>query len=156
MSWIRQASLMFSILMGAGLLSNIVLIPLLEKFPGRTLVRLSAGVSGILYAAWLLAPWLWAKIGLIILVRLVTIGCYEVLQGEAFATTPGRSGTVMAINSVIGLLGGGIAFLIGWVAARAGLQAALWILLAGPISMVLFVPRYNPAEFAPQDPPLTQ
>ncbi|NJD58520.1 MAG: MFS transporter [Anaerolineales bacterium] len=148
-----QASLMFSILMGAGLVSNIVLIPLLERVPGRSLVRLSAAVTGILYAAWLILPWLWAKIGLIILIRLVTLGWYEVLQGEAFASTPGRSGTVMAINSVVGLLGGGIAFLIGWVAARAGLQAALWILLAGPISLVLFVPRTILTKHAPQEPP---
>lgn len=139
-----QASLMVSVLMLAGLISNIVLIPILERFPGRKLVRISAGVTGLLYAMWLLAPWLWAKIGLIIVIKLVTLGWYEVLQGEAFATVPGRSGTVMAINSVIGLLGGGISFFVGWVAAQAGLPAAMWILLAGPISLVLFVPRHEP------------
>jgi FSR family fosmidomycin resistance protein-like MFS transporter len=138
-----QASLMFSILMLASLVSNIMLIPILERFPGRKVVRLSAGISGVLYAAWLLAPWLWAKIGLIILIKLVTLGWYEVLQGEAFATIPGRSGTVMAINSVVGLAGGVISFVIGWVAARAGLPAAMWILLAGPVCLVLFVPRYK-------------
>ena len=143
---VAQASLMVSVLMLAGLISNIVLIPILERFPGRKLVRISAGVTGILYAVWLLVPWLWAKIGLIILIKLVTLGWYEVLQGEAFATVPGRSGTVMAINSVIGLLGGGISFFIGWVAAQAGLPAAMWILLIGPISLVLFVPRHKPAE----------
>lgn len=137
---VAQASVLMGVLMGAGLVSNILLIPLLERYPGRTLVRLSAGVSGVLYAAWLLAPWLWAKISLIVVIKLVTLGWYEVLQGEAFGEAPGRSGTVMAINSIFGLLGGGIAFLIGWVAARAGLQAALWILLAGPISLVLFIP----------------
>jgi FSR family fosmidomycin resistance protein-like MFS transporter len=135
-----QASLMISVLMGAGLVSNIVLIPLLERFPGRTLVRLSAAVTGVLYTAWLLAPWLWAKIVLIVLVKLAMLGWYEVLQGEAFGQAPGRSGTVMAINSLIGLLAGGVAFLIGWVAAQSGLQVALWILLAAPISLVLFVP----------------
>jgi FSR family fosmidomycin resistance protein-like MFS transporter len=141
---VAQASLMVSVLMLAGLVSNIVLIPLLEKYPGRNLVRLSAGVTGILYAAWLLVPWLWAKIGLIILIKLVTLGWYEVLQGEAFATVPGRSGTVMAINSVIGVLGGGISFFVGWVAAQAGLPAAMWILLVGPVTLVLFVPRHEP------------
>jgi FSR family fosmidomycin resistance protein-like MFS transporter len=139
---VAQASLMLSILMLAGLISNIVLIPILERYPGRKLVRVSAGVTGILYAAWLLAPWLWAKIGLIIVIKLVTLGWYEVLQGEAFAAVPGRSGTVMAINSVIGLLSGGISFLVGWVAAQAGLPAAMWILLVGPISLTLFVPRH--------------
>ncbi len=141
---VAQASVMMGVLMGAGLISNIVLIPLLDRFPGRKLVRLSAGMSGILYAIWLLAPWLWAKIVLIVLIKLVTLGWYEVLQGEAFGEATGHSGTVMAINSLIGVLGGGIAFLIGWVAARSGLQAALWILLAGPISLVLFVPKYRP------------
>jgi FSR family fosmidomycin resistance protein-like MFS transporter len=147
---VAQASVMMSVLMGAGLISNIVLIPLLERYPGRKLVRLSAGVTGVLYAAWLLVPWLWAKIVLIVLIKLVTLGWYEVLQGEAFGEAPGRSGTVMAINSIIGILGGGIAFLIGWVAARAGLQAALWILLAGPISLVLFVPRHRPLSPLPE------
>lgn len=141
---VTQASLMVSVLMLAGLISNIVLIPLLERFPGRNVVRLSAGVTGILYAAWLLAPWLWAKIALIIVIKLVTLGWYEVLQGEAFAAIPGRSGTVMAIHSVIGLLAGGVAFLIGWVAAKAGLPAAMWILLVGPACLVLFVPRHKP------------
>ena len=138
-----QASLMLSLIMLASLVSNIVLIPILERFPGRKVVRLSASISGGLYVAWLLAPWRWAKIGLIIVIKLVTLGWYEVLQGEAFATIPGRSGTVMAINSVVGLAGGAISFLIGWVAARAGLPAAMWILLAGPVCLVLFVPRHK-------------
>ena len=140
---VAQASLMVSVLMLAGLISNIVLIPLLERYPGRNLVRVSAAVAGILYAAWLLVPWLWVKISLIIVIKLVTLGWYEVLQGEAFASVPGRSGTVMAINSVIGVFGGGIFFFVGWVAAQAGLPAAMWILLIGPISLVLFVPRHK-------------
>jgi FSR family fosmidomycin resistance protein-like MFS transporter len=144
---VTGASLMMSVLMLAGLISNIVLIPILERYPGRNLVRISAGVTGLLYAAWLLSPWLWAKIGLIILIKLVTLGWYEVLQGEAFATIPGRSGTVMAINSMMGLLGGGISFFIGWVAAQVGLPVAMWLLLAGPICLVLFVPRPNPAGY---------
>ncbi|OGO32354.1 MAG: hypothetical protein A2136_07175 [Chloroflexi bacterium RBG_16_54_11] len=138
---LAQASLMMSVLMLAGLISNIVLIPILERFPGRNLVRISAGVTGILYVAWLLAPWLWVKLILIVLIKLVTLGWYEVLQGEAFATVPGWSGTVMATGSVTGALGGGISFFIGWVASQAGLPAAMWILLLGPISLVLFVPR---------------
>ena len=141
---IAQASLMMSVLMLVGLISNFLLIPLLERFSGRKLVRISAGVTAIFYAAWLISPWLWAKIGLIILIKLVTLGWYEVLQGEAFATIPGRSGTVMATNSILGLLGGGISFFIGWVAAQAGLPAAMWILLVGPICLLLFVPKPKP------------
>ncbi len=146
---VAQAAVMMSVLMLASLVSNILLIPVLERFPGRKVVRISAGLAGALYAAWLLAPWLWAKVALIIVIKLVTMGWYEVLQGEAFATIPGRSGTVMAINSVFGLVGGGIAFLIGWVAAQAGLPAAMWILLVGPLSLVLFMPRLRPTVKPP-------
>ncbi len=143
---VAQAGLLLSVLMGASLVSTIILIPLLERYPGRNLVRLSAGITVPLYAAWLLAPWLWAKIALIILIKLASLGWYEVLLGEAFAAAPGRSGTVMAINSVISALAGGIAFLVGWVAARAGLQTAMWILLAGPVALLLFVPHHKPAK----------
>lgn len=138
---VAQAGLLLSVLMLASLASNIALIPLLERMPGRRLVRISAAGTGVLYIAWLVTPWLWAKIGLIILIKLVTLGWYEVLQGEAYATVPGRSGTVMAIGSVVGVLGGGVAWLVGWVAAQAGLPAAMWLLLAGPVCLVLFVPR---------------
>jgi FSR family fosmidomycin resistance protein-like MFS transporter len=54
---VAQSSLLLSVLMAAGLVSNIVLIPMLEKFPGRNVVRVSALFSGALYAAWLLLPW---------------------------------------------------------------------------------------------------
>jgi FSR family fosmidomycin resistance protein-like MFS transporter len=143
---VAQASLMMSVLMLAGLISNIALIPALERIPGRKLVRLSAVTSAVLYAAWLLAPWLWAKIGLIILIKLVTMGWYEVLQGEAFASLTGRSGTVMAVNSLFGLMASGISFFVGWVAAKAGLPAAMWLLLAGPVVLVLFIPRVKPVQ----------
>jgi MFS transporter, FSR family, fosmidomycin resistance protein len=146
---VAQASLMMSVLMLVGLISNIMLIPILERFQGRNVVRISACVTGLLYVAWLVTPWLWAKVGLIILIRLVTLGWYEVLQGEAFATIPGRSGTVMATNSIMGFFGGGISFFIGWFAARAGLPAAMWLLLAGPICLVLFVPKPGSAVSVP-------
>ena len=136
-----QTSLLLSVLMGAGLLSNLALIPLLERVPGRTVVRWSSAATLLIYPLWLLLPWVWAKIGLAILLKLVTLGWYEVLQGEAYASVPGRSGTVMAIGSLVGILGGLITGLVGWVASQAGLPAAMWLLLAGPVILLLFVPR---------------
>ena len=136
-----NTSLLLSVLMGAGLLSNLALIPLLERVPGRTVVRWSSAATVVIYPLFLLAPWAWAKIGLAILLKLVTLGWYEVLQGEAYAAVPGRSGTVMAIGSVTGLFGGVITGLLGWVASQAGLPAAMWMLLAGPVILLLLVPR---------------
>ena len=136
-----QASLAIGALMLASLASDLVLIPLLERVPGRTVVRLSATASIFIYAAWLLAPWLLAKLVLLVAVRFSTIGWYQVLQGEAYAAAPGRSGTVMALTSAAGILGGGLTWLVGWTAGQAGLPVAMGLLLLGPLSLALFVPR---------------
>lgn len=140
---LNQTSLLLSILMVAGLTADILLIPILKRFPGRKVVRLSAGVVTVLYIAWLLISPLWAKIGLIILIKLCTLGWYQVLQGEAFASFPGRSGTVMALNAVFGLTAGAAVWFIGWVAAQLGLPAAMWVLLLGPLSLFAFVPGFS-------------
>lgn len=136
-----QVGIMMSALMAAGLAANLALIPILERVPGRLLVRVTAVIAGIGYAAWLLAPWLWAKVALAILVRFSTLGWYEVLQGEAYAAVPGRSGTVVAASSVMGVCGGVLIWLIGWVAEANSLQTAMWLLLAGPLALALFTPR---------------
>ena len=140
-----QASLLLSVLMLTSLAADVALLPILERFPGRTVVRASAAITAVIYVTWLLVPWPFAKIALMILLRFSTLGWYQVLQGEAYASTPGRSGTVMAIGSVFGLLGGGMAWLVGWIASQTGLPAAMWLLLFGPVSLVLFVPRFQPA-----------
>jgi FSR family fosmidomycin resistance protein-like MFS transporter len=125
----------------SSLASDALLIPVLERLPGRAVVRASAAITVVLYAALLLSPWPAIKVGLMVLVRFSTFGWYSVLQGEAYAALPGKSGTVMAVGSVVGLLGGLMAWLVGWVASVSGLPAAMWLLLAGPLSLALFVPR---------------
>jgi FSR family fosmidomycin resistance protein-like MFS transporter len=138
---LAQASMVLGLVMLSGLASNLLLIPLLERFSGRAIVRVSAGAVALLYVVWLMVPWPLAKIALVVIIRLSTYGWYEVLQGEAYAAVPGRSGTVMAIGSMAGLAGGVIAWLIGWIAGQVGLVAAMWLLLLGPVSLVVFVPR---------------
>jgi FSR family fosmidomycin resistance protein-like MFS transporter len=136
-----QTSLILTVLMATSLAADLLLIPLLEHLPGRSLVRAAAGVAAVIYPVWLLVPWPSIKIGLLVLVRFSTIGWYQVLQGEAYASEPDRSGTVMAISSAGNLLGGGLIWLVGWVASQAGLQSAMWLLLLGPVGLWLFVPR---------------
>ena len=97
--------------------------------------------EAVLYLAFLLAPWAAVQIGLVMLVKLLTLGWYSVLQGEAYAAAPGRSGTVMALTSLGSLLGGIFPWLIGVAAQELGLRQAMWLLLLGPLSLILFVPR---------------
>ncbi len=156
-----QSGLLLSLFMAASLASDMVLVPLLERAPGRRVVRVSATVVAVLYTAWLLLPGsatgagLWSKVVLMFVIKLATLGWYSVLQGEAYASMPGRSGTVMALNSFSGVLGGIIPWAIGAIANQAGLPAAMWLLLLGPLSLLLFVPKTKsgaePAQAA--DPP---
>jgi FSR family fosmidomycin resistance protein-like MFS transporter len=73
--------------------------------------------------------------------RLSTLGWYQVLQGEAYASVPGRSGTVMAITSAAGIIGGALIWFIGISANQFGLPEAMWMLLAAPICLLIFTPR---------------
>lgn len=150
-----QSSLMLSLGMAASLASDIVLIPLLERVPGRRVVRLSSATVAVLYPIWLLAPGLGAKILLVLMIKFLTLGWYSVLQGEVYASAPGRSGTVAAITSLSGILGSFFPWVIGWSAERFGLETAMWILLLGPICLALFVPRpenqAKPAQHADAD-----
>jgi FSR family fosmidomycin resistance protein-like MFS transporter len=136
-----QVALVLSLMMLASLASDVFIIPLLEKFNGRAIVRLSAVVVIPLYAAFLLVPWPSAKIVLVLLVKLCTLGWYSVMEGEAFAAAPGRSGTVKAIGSLSGLFVGALIGFLGWFAETAGLPTMMWLLLAGPLALALFVPR---------------
>ncbi len=136
-----QIGLALGLMMLAGLISDLALISLLERFPGRSLVRFSATLLIPLYILFLLTPWAWTKIVLAAGVKLATLGCYPVMEAEAFVSAHGRSGTVKAISSLSGLLGGLMISGIGWIADQMGLGVAMWLLLLGPICLVLFAPR---------------
>jgi MFS transporter, FSR family, fosmidomycin resistance protein len=136
-----QTGLALSGLMLVSLATDLALIPLLERLKGLKLVRVSALAACLVYPALLLAPWPGVKVGLALLVRLTTLGWYPVLQGEAYASLPGRSGTVMAIHAVIGIFGMSLIWLVGWTAEQAGLPAAMWLLLAGPVALLVGIPR---------------
>jgi FSR family fosmidomycin resistance protein-like MFS transporter len=136
-----QASLILTLLLGLGLASDLALIPLLERVSGRKMVRLSAGLTLLVYPAFLLAPWLPVKLALLALIPFTTMGWYQVLQGETFAAVPGRSGTVMALTSIAGLVTGFLAWVIGAFANAFGLPAAMWLLLLGPVVVALWTPK---------------
>jgi FSR family fosmidomycin resistance protein-like MFS transporter len=47
----------------------------------------------------------------------------------------------MALASTFGVLGGVLPLIIGVVADRFGLGAAMWLLLGGPLSLLIGLPR---------------
>ena len=95
----------------------------------------------LLYPAFLLVPFLWAKFGLVALLGLFNAGWYSILKGNLYSSMPGRSGTVMAVGNVFGLVGSLLPIAIGAVSEGFGLDTAMWLLLLGPITLLIGLPR---------------
>jgi len=130
---------------GVGLIGDVLLIPLLERVRGLDYLRVSALVTAVLFPAFLLAPGFGPKVGVLALLGLGNAGWYAILQGRLYSALPGRSGTAMAVNSVFGLVLGGLPALFGLVAHNFGLTATLWLLLVGPIAVFVGLPRVTAA-----------
>jgi hypothetical protein len=60
---------------------------------------------------------------------------------------------MLALSSTAGVIGSGLAWLIGWLAALAGLPAAMWLLLLGPTGLIVFLPRGEGRRAGRGDPP---
>jgi FSR family fosmidomycin resistance protein-like MFS transporter len=139
-----QAGVAVAVWTGVGLLGDLLLIPLLERVPGLRYLRWSAALEVVLFPAFLLAPNNWAKLVLLGLLGFFNAGWYSILKARLYAAMPGQSGTVMTVGNVFGLVGQFIPLGLGLVAEQFGLQAALWLLLAGPVGLLIGIPRRRP------------
>lgn len=126
---------------GLGLLGDFLLIPLLERVRGLDYLRLSVILELLLFPAFLLTPNVIVKLILLGLLGFFNSGWYAILQGRLYSAMPGQSGTVMTIGGVSGLIGKLLPFGIGLAAETFGLDAAMWLLLAGPIALLIGLPR---------------
>jgi FSR family fosmidomycin resistance protein-like MFS transporter len=137
----RQAGLAVAVWTGAGLIGDLLLIPLLERIHGLTYLRVSAALELALYAALLLVPALWLKLVLLGLLGLFNAGWYAIPKAQLFSAMPGQSGASQAVNNVVDLLGPLVPLGIGLLAQQIGLGLAMWVLLLGPIAFLLGIPR---------------
>lgn len=138
-----KAALAVAVWTGLGLVGDFLLIPLVEKVPGLDYLRWSVVIELILFPAFMLAPLPWQKLVLVGLMGFFNAGWYAILKANLYSILPGQSGTVMALDNVSGLFGKLLPFGVGLAAQVFGLQWAMWLLLAGPIVLVLFLPRHR-------------
>ena len=136
-----QAGAAVAVWTGVGLLGDFLLIPLLERIRGLDYLRVSVVAELILFPAFLLVPAPWIKFVLLGLLGLFNSGWYAILQAALYTAMPGQSGTALAVKNVSGLVGGLIPLVLGLVAQRFGLPAAMWLLLAGPLVLLAGLPR---------------
>lgn len=135
------AGLAVAVLTGVGLVGDVLVLPLLERVPGVRYLRASAWMTAIVFPAFLLIPHLGAKLALLGLLGMLNSGWYAVLQARLYASLPERSGTVMALGSVAGMVSGAVLLGLGAIAQHFGVEAALWLLLAGPLALLVGLPR---------------
>jgi FSR family fosmidomycin resistance protein-like MFS transporter len=136
-----QAAAAVAVWTGVGLLGDLLLIPLLSRVHPQRYLRVSAALELLLFAALLVVPPLWAKVGLLALLGLFNAGWYSILQAELYSAMPGQSGTVVTLTNVAGWVGSLMPLGLGLVAQWLHLQAAMWLLLLGPVALLVGLPR---------------
>lgn len=134
------AALAISVVLGADLAGNFAVLRLLRGMSGLAYVRVSAVAAAALFAAFLVVPGVLKLVPLAAL-GAVTAGWYPILKARLYGELPGRSGTAMTLGSLMGPLGSAAPLAVGFLADRAGLDAALWLLLLGPAALLALVPR---------------
>lgn len=139
-----QAGVAVAVWTGAGLLGDFALIPLLERVPGMRYLRVSALLELVLFPAMLLAPDFVTKVALLGLLGFFNAGWYAILQAQLYAALPGRSGTALAVKNVTGIIASAVPLALGLVAQRWGLDVTMWLLLAGPVALVVGLRKASP------------
>ena len=135
-----QAALAVAVWTGCGLLSDFLLIPLLERISGLDYLRISVIAELVLFPAFLLTSSFYPKLVLVGLLGFFNAGWYAILKANLYKTMPGQSGNVLALDNISGMFGKTLPFIIGLVAQTYGLQSAMWLLLAGPIALLIGLP----------------
>ncbi len=141
-----QGAIAVAVWTGVGLAGDFLLIPLVERVRGLAYLRWSVLLELVLFPAFLLVQNPWAKLMLVGLLGFFNTGWYAILSGRLYSNLPGRSGTVLVLSNLAGLLGRLVPLAIGLAAQAFGLGTAMWLLLAGPLALLVGLPhsqRYN-------------
>jgi FSR family fosmidomycin resistance protein-like MFS transporter len=124
----------------SALAGDALLLRVLRRVDGLRLLRWSAAATLLAYPAFLASGSAIAKIALLVPLGLLRSGWYAIAQGRLFAELPARGGTAVAIGAPADLLGSLLPLAIGLAASRFGLDGAMWLLLAAPISLLVLLP----------------
>jgi FSR family fosmidomycin resistance protein-like MFS transporter len=130
-----RAALALVVWTWVGLAGDLLLLPLLERVRGLSYLRVSTSVVAVLFPALLLAEGFKTKLLLLGLLGFANAGWHAILKAKLYEELPGRSGTVMTLSNVFGLVGGLVPLALGAFAQRFGLGAMMWLLALGPLAL---------------------
>jgi FSR family fosmidomycin resistance protein-like MFS transporter len=136
-----NAAFVLTLYTGIGMVGDFLLISLLERVKGLDYLRVSVVMECVLLPIFLLSSVLWVKLTLLSFIGLFVAGWYPILKANLFSSMRGQSGTAQALGSVSGIIGKLIPLGVGLAAQTYGLQTAMWLLLAGPMALLIGLPR---------------
>ena len=126
---------------GVGLLGDYLLIPLVDRVRGLDYLRVSVISVLFLFPAFLIVSQPVIKLILVGLLGLLNSGWYAILRANLFSAMPGKSGSVLVLDNIAGFFGRLLPFGIGLAAQAFGLGVAIWLLLLGPVALIIGLPR---------------
>ena len=132
-----RAALTVAAWAGTSVIGELFVIFVLERVRGLTYLRYSVVVVLLLYPAFLLAPSFEIKLVIAGMLGFANAGWYSILQGQAYSSLPGKSGTIVALGNVFGIVAWVVPLGLGVVSATWGLDTAMWLLLAGPVVLLI-------------------
>ncbi|MEL6524815.1 MAG: MFS transporter, partial [Chloroflexota bacterium] len=138
-----QAGIAIIVWNGFGLLGDLLLVPLLERVDGIRYLHVSVVVQLFLYPAFLLIDGYSAKLILLGAIGLFNAGWYAILVAKSYDTLGEQSGAVLVVGNVAGIFGALLPVALGAIAQVYSLEAAMWCLLAGPVALLIGLPRDN-------------
>jgi FSR family fosmidomycin resistance protein-like MFS transporter len=137
-----QTGIAVTIWLSLGLVTDFLFIPIIDRQKDSIrFLRFTAVLEFVAFIIFLLVPGFLLKLIFVIAVNLFNTGWYPILQGRLYSSLPGQSASILAIGSITAPIAKLFPFLIGFVADQFGLQTAMWILLLGPIALLLGLPR---------------
>ena len=137
----RGAGIAILIWTVVGMFGDLALIPLLDRVQGLRLLRVTAIITLILFPIFLLVPGYAPKLLVLVLLNLSNTGWYPVLAGRLYSALPGKSGTVITVSSLFGIVGGFLPVVVGVIAQQIGLPAAMWLMMLAPVALLVGLPR---------------
>jgi FSR family fosmidomycin resistance protein-like MFS transporter len=137
-----QAGIAVTIWLALGMLTDFLFIPYIDRQPDSIkYLRATALLEIAALAAFLLVPGFVPKLIAIIFVNIFNTGWYPILQGRLYSVLPGQSASLMAISSVTAPVAKLVPLLVGLLADQVGLGQAIWVLMLGPVALMIGLPR---------------
>jgi FSR family fosmidomycin resistance protein-like MFS transporter len=137
-----QAGIAVIVWLAMGLITDFLFIPIVDRQKDTIqFLRRTALVEFIAFAGFLIIPGFIPKLIFVILVNLFNTGWYSILQGRLYSSLPGQSASIMAIGAVTTPIAKVFPLAIGFLADRFGLGTAMWILILGPLALLIGLPK---------------